>query len=104
MLTEAWVGDAVSSQGLTTSGPDGPPVRWTHRLHKDGTTEWISTGGVFTVTFPAQWIHTEDEGGGPGTVTSPPWEGANIDWLESATDGESAEKVDILASLEVAPF
>ncbi|WEV78616.1 hypothetical protein O9K63_02120 [Janibacter cremeus] len=79
--------------------------RWTHVLHPDGTTEWISPGGVSTVTFPAQWVHTEDEGGDPGALTSPPWEGANTDWLESAVDGATEDKVDVFASLpEVVPF
>ncbi|WP_068265188.1 HNH endonuclease signature motif containing protein [Janibacter limosus] len=43
---------------------------WTHRLHEDGRTEWISPAGVATGTFPSLWVHTDDEG-------SPPTEGAN---------------------------
>lgn len=79
--------------------------RWTHRLRKDGTTEWISPAGVSTITFPAQWIHTEDEGGDPASFASPPWEGANGDELETVVDGPAPEKVDIFAHLpEVAPF
>ncbi len=48
--------------------------RWTHELHPDGSTEWVSPGGVSAVTFPGQWVHTEDE----GDTGSPPPEGANI--------------------------
>ena len=62
-------------------------ARWTQRQEADGTMEWTSPGGVATMTFPAQWVHTEDEG---GELASPPPEGA---------------KVDVLASLPVvAPF
>ncbi|KRE38370.1 hypothetical protein ASG73_05320 [Janibacter sp. Soil728] len=43
---------------------------WTHRLHEDGRTEWISPAGVATGTFPSLWVHTDDE-------DSPPSEGAN---------------------------
>lgn len=50
--------------------------RWEHRLHPDGTTEWVSPGGVESVTFPAQWVHTEDEGGDPASADSPPRQGA----------------------------
>ena len=51
--------------------------RWTHRLHPDGTTEWVSPGGVESVTFPAQCVHTEeeDEDSTPAT-DSPPSMGA----------------------------
>lgn len=48
--------------------------RWTHILNPDGSTEWVSPGGVSAVTFPARWVHAEDEGG----AGSPPQEGANI--------------------------
>lgn len=43
---------------------------WTHVLHPDGRTEWVSPGGVCVETFPAMWVHTEEE-------ASPPAEGAN---------------------------
>lgn len=79
--------------------------RWTHRLRKDGTTEWISPGGVSTVTFPAQWVHTQDEGGDPESVISPPWEGANGDELQMVVDGSPAAEPGVDALLpEVAPF
>ena len=48
--------------------------RWSHVLHPDGSTEWVSPGGVSALTFPAQWVHTEGE----GDACSPPSEGANI--------------------------
>lgn len=46
-------------------------ARWTHTLHPDGRTEWISPGGVSADTFPTMWVHAEDEGGS----ASPPAEG-----------------------------
>lgn len=46
---------------------------WSHTLHPDGRTEWVSPGGVSASTFPALWVHTQDEGGS----ASPPPEGAN---------------------------
>ncbi|MDN5744601.1 MAG: HNH endonuclease [Nocardioidaceae bacterium] len=77
-------------------------ARWTHRQSADGTSEWISPGGVAAMTFPAQWIHTEDEG---GELASPPSQGANIDWLAAVVDREPSEKTDVFARLpEVAPF
>lgn len=45
---------------------------WTHTLHEDGRTEWVSPGGLPASTFPATWVHTEDE----GDAASPPVEGA----------------------------
>lgn len=46
---------------------------WTHTLHPDGRTEWVSPGGFSASTFPALWVHTEGE----GDAASPPAEGAN---------------------------
>ncbi len=62
--------------------------RWTHRLHPDGSTEWVTPAGVPAMTFPAQWVHTDDDQPletlasqapqGPGTHhNSPPVQGAN---------------------------
>lgn len=75
-------------------------ARWTHRQNADGTTEWISPGGGSVMTFPAQWIHTDDEGGDPGSVTSPPWEGANDDL---ATTGDGGVN-DVPSEAEAVPF
>lgn len=35
--------------------------RWRHVLHADGTTEWLTPGGVPAFTFPAHAVHEEDE-------------------------------------------
>lgn len=48
--------------------------RWSHRLNLDGTTEWVSPTGVSAMTFPAQWVHTDDEW--EEEPSSPPAEGA----------------------------
>lgn len=52
---------------------------WTHTLHPDGRTEWVSPGGLRASTFPALWVHTEpDEGWDPDAQDSPPAQGAKI--------------------------
>lgn len=52
---------------------------WTHTLHPDGRTEWVSPGGLPASTFPALWVHTEvDDGWDPDAEDSPPSQGANI--------------------------
>lgn len=57
--------------------------RWEHELRPDGVTQWTSPGGASVLTFPAQWVHTEDEGGDPGAFASPPWQGANAEFAEA---------------------
>lgn len=34
--------------------------RWRHVLHEDGTTEWLTPGGVPAFTFPAHLVHEDD--------------------------------------------
>ncbi|WP_435198114.1 hypothetical protein [Janibacter sp. GS2] len=52
---------------------------WTHTLHPDGRTEWVSPGGLPASTFPALWVHTEvDDGWDTDAGDSPPSQGANI--------------------------
>lgn len=53
--------------------------RWAHVLHPDGATEWVSPGGIEAMTFPAHWVHTDDEDATVPDDTvapSPPSEGA----------------------------
>ncbi len=49
--------------------------RWTHLLHEDGTTEWISPGGVPAMTFPDHAVLTDPDESIPEAVGSPPLTG-----------------------------
>lgn len=40
--------------------------RWTHRLHEDGSTEWITPGGTPAFTFPVHTVDGDDEVVGAG--------------------------------------
>lgn len=47
--------------------------RWRHVLHEDGTTEWLTPGGVPAFTFPAHAVHEDDDAAddwSPATGTS----------------------------------
>ena len=35
--------------------------RWRHILHEDGTTEWLTPGGVPAFTFPTHAVHEDDD-------------------------------------------
>ncbi|WP_303708269.1 HNH endonuclease signature motif containing protein [Janibacter sp. CX7] len=36
--------------------------RWTHTLHEDGRTEWVSPTGAAASTHPGHWVHSLEEG------------------------------------------
>lgn len=57
---------------------------WTHTLHEDGRTEWVSPGGLLASTFPATWVHTDDE----READSPPSKGARF--IDDLDDGLEA--------------
>ncbi len=43
--------------------------RWRHVLHEDGTTEWLTPGGVPAFTFPAHLVHEDDVDDGDESVS-----------------------------------
>lgn len=45
--------------------------RWRHVLHEDGTTEWLTPGGVPAFTFPAHLVHEDDIDEVDGAGSSP---------------------------------
>lgn len=45
--------------------------RWRHVLHEDGTSEWLTPGGVPAFTFPAHLVHEDDIDEVDGAGASP---------------------------------
>lgn len=56
-------------------------TRWSHRLREDGSTEWITPGGVVALTFP---VHAVDEG---EESSSPPVGTSDLDNASSPPTG-----------------
>ena len=56
-------------------------ARWSHRLREDGSTEWITPGGVVALTFP---VHAVDEG---EESSSPPVGTSDLDNASSPPTG-----------------
>lgn len=46
--------------------------RWRHVLHEDGSTEWLTPGGVPAFTFPDHSVHEDDEEEMVGPPSPPP--------------------------------
>lgn len=67
--------------------------RWRHVLHEDGTTEWLTPGGVPAFTFPAHLVHEDDgddvadAGGSVADTGSSPSAGTNRRSLVGAAAG-----------------
>lgn len=45
-------------------------ARWSHRLREDGSTEWVTPGGVVAFTFPVHSVDEGEESSSPLAVTS----------------------------------
>lgn len=47
-------------------------ARWSHRLREDGSTEWVTPGGVVAFTFPVHAVDEGEEASSPLTGTNEP--------------------------------
>ncbi len=51
-------------------------TRWSHRLREDGSTEWVTPGGVVAFTFPVHAVDEGEDASSPLTGTDEPDEGS----------------------------